>query len=245
MVVRLEVSYDGTDFKGYQIQTSDPTVQGLIENAISKVYNQTIKTFTSGRTDTGVHAIMQVISFKTDKNIPEDGLKKALNSLLPPQIRVNKVKYENKSFHARFSAKSREYMYVIYNNDDVCPPFFYRYVWHVRGKIKIRKLKKTLKYLKGEHDFSSFSERTEKDNHVRKIISIKVKKKGKFIYIFIKGNAFLRRMVRVIIGTCVGIAKSNDFQPEFIKDILKAKNRGKNPFPTAPPNGLYLYKIEF
>jgi len=244
MVVKIEFSYDGSEFKGYQIQKKDITIQGLVEDSLSKIFNQPIKTTTAGRTDTGVHAIMQVISFKTNKKIPHEGLKKALNSLLPPAIRINSVKYEKESFNARFSAKSREYMYIIYNSD-ICPPFFYRYVWQVKEKIKIRKLKKALKLLKGEHDFSSFSERTEKDNHIRKIISIKVKKKKNFIYISIKGNAFLRRMIRVIIGSCVSIATRKDIKPEIIKDILNAKNRGKNPFPTAPPNGLYLYKIEY
>jgi tRNA pseudouridine38-40 synthase len=243
-VIRLDFSYDGTNYFGLQKQTVHPSVQGEIEKVLQKIYGEEISTIASGRTDTGVHAVHQVMSYKIDSNIPPHGLKKILNSFLPLDIRVNEVTIEKETFNARFSPVSRSYLYVIWNGD-VCPPFLNRYVWHVREKINKGKLKKTLQQFVGEHDFMSFSEKTDKDNHVRKIFKIKLKKEKNFYYVYIQGNAFLRRMIRVIIGTSISIATKPFTEVKMIKDILEKKQRSSNPFPTAPPNGLFLYQIEF
>lgn len=244
-VIRLDISYNGSNYKGYQKQKDEKkTIQTTLEKALNELYQEEINSFVAGRTDTGVHAIHQVISFKTDKKIPPEGLKKALNSILPYDIRVNKVLEEDPKFHARFSPKTRSYLFVIYNGE-ICPPFLARNVYYIRKKINLHKLKKSLNYFKGIHDFSSFCEQSEKENKIRQIFSLKIKKKKNLIFIYIKGNAFLRRMVRVIIGTAIAISTKKNIAPSIIHEIMIKKNRASNPFPTATPHGLYLYKIDF
>lgn len=243
-VVRIDFCYDGTAYNGFQVQKDAPSVQAELHKALKEIYKEEIIVFVSGRTDTGVHAAHQVVSFKTEKKIPEEGLKRALNALLPKDIRIYKVSYQPPSFHARFSPLQRTYLYVVYNGE-ICPPFFSKNVWWVRQKIDLKKLKKTLKNFLGTHDFKSFSESHEKENHVRTVLKIKVKHKKNFIFVYITGNAFLRRMIRTIMGTSVSIASRANLKPEEVQEILSRKNRGQNPYPTAPPCGLYFYKIDF
>jgi tRNA pseudouridine38-40 synthase len=243
-VIRLDISYDGSGFFGYQIQPTVRTVQGELEKALEKLFKEKIGVVAAGRTDTGVHAMHQVVSFKTSGPIPLEGIHKGLNSILPKDIRVLKVIEEHPRFHARFEPKRRNYLYVILNSEN-CPPFLSSYVWCIKEKIPLRKLKQCLRNLEGTHDFSSFSERTEKKNHIRTLYSVKVKKKGKFIYVYLRGDAFLRRMIRVIMGTTVSIALRENESPKMVREILEKKNRSENPFITAPPTGLYFYKVEF
>lgn len=243
-VIRLDFAYDGTDFKGFQRQQNARTVQEEIEKALSLFYGEPITIFCAGRTDTGVHAIHQVASFKTEKNIPPEGLKRGLNSYLPKDIRVFSVKEESEKFHARFSPFCRTYLFVIYNGE-ICPPFLSRYVWHIREKLNIRKLKKTLRFFVGKHDFTSFCQQPDTENMEREIYSIRVFRKKDFIFIKITGNAFLRRMIRILIGCAVGITRKKEYKPEEVKNILLKKDRTANPFITAPPNGLYFYRVDF
>ncbi len=242
--VRLDISYNGSEYKGYQIRNNAKTIQGEIERVLKILFQKKIKTVGAGRTDSGVHALHQVISFKVLKMIPEKGLKKALNSMLPEDIRVHDVTIESEKFHARFSPKSRTYLFIIYNGNETSP-FMHKNCWWVKEKIPYKKLKKTLKLLELEYDFSSFCEKSENKNHVRKIISIKTKKKKNMILVYIKGNSFLRRMIRVIMGTSVAISINKSLNPNEIKKILKKKDRRENPFLAAPPHGLYFYKVEY
>ncbi len=242
--IRLDLSYFGANYYGYQIQKNVPTIQGEIEEALKKIYNEKCVTQASGRTDTGVHAIHQVVSFKTKKNIPLEGLKKGLNALLSKNIRILNASYEDKKFHARFSPTKRSYLFIIYNSK-ICPPFIHNHVWWVRHKINLKNLKKSLKYLKGEHDFSSFCEKSDKTNHIRQLFKLKVKKKRNLIFITITGNSFLRRMIRVIVGSTVEISTKPNLNPNIIKQVLYAKDRSTNPFTTAPPFGLYFYHVHF
>lgn len=241
-VTRIDLSYDGSLFFGYQIQNNFRTVQGELEKALEALYKIPVKTMTAGRTDTGVHAIHQVVSYKVKQELPNRGIKKALNSLLPPDIRIHNVSNESKQFHARFSPHKRTYMYIVYNAE-ICPPFLRNYVWQVHEKINLKKLKKAAKILVGTHDFKSFCEKSGKENHVRTLHNIKVKKKGEYIYIFVEGNAFLRRMIRCIVGAIVTVSQKQNINEKILSEILEYKNRGKNPFPTAPPTGLYFYKV--
>ncbi len=244
-MIRVDFQYDGSRFLGYQSQ-NDPnkrTVQAELEKALERILGEFHRVFVSGRTDTGVHALHQVISFKTRNPIPVDGLKKALNAFLPKDIRIIKISQEPYSFHARFSPKRRTYLYII-RQDKNFFPFEHSYVWNYPFEISYSHLKKALKCFVGTHDFQSFCEKPSTNNTVRTIYKIKVKKKKQYFYIYIQGNAFLRRMIRVIVGTCVHLATQKK-EVSLLKIILAYKKRGANPFPTAPPNGLYFYKVHF
>lgn len=243
-VIRIDFAYDGTRYKGYQIQKNDLTIQGELEKALEKIYKTPITTFAAGRTDTGVHAVHQVASYKTSSAIPLLGVKKALRSLLPADIFVYEVSEAKPSFHARFSPIKRSYLYVIFNGAEPSP-FSRLYSWWVPRKLSLLKLRRTLKTLKGEHDFSSFTQRSEKENHIRTLYKIKVKRRKQFIFILIQGNSFLRRMIRLLVGTAVGITESKVLKPAALKTILELKNRGENPFTAAPGNGLFFYRVHF
>ncbi|PKL14503.1 MAG: tRNA pseudouridine(38-40) synthase TruA [Spirochaetae bacterium HGW-Spirochaetae-6] len=243
-VIRIDFAYDGTRYKGYQIQKNDPTIQGELEKALEKIYKTPVTTFAAGRTDTGVHAVHQVASYKTASPIPLLGVKKALRSLLPQDIFVYEVSEAEATFHARFSPLKRSYLYVIFNGAEPSP-FSRLYSWWVPRKLSLFKLRRTLKILKGEHDFSSFTQRSEKENHIRTLYKIKVKKRKQFIFILIQGNSFLRRMIRLLVGTAVGITECKTLKPSALKTILELKNRGENPFTAAPGGGLFFYRVHF
>lgn len=244
-VFRLDIAYDGADFLGFQIQKEGQTIQGQLQYALKKIFKQPITIYGSGRTDAGVHALQQVVSFSAVSPISLKGLKRALNALLPLTIRVLKVQEENSSFHARFSPKKRTYVYLVYNHE-ICPPFLHRYVHWIKHPLRIKKIKKALSYLKGEHNFKAFCEKEkEKPSYVRTLYTLKLKKKGPFIIISIQGSGFLRRMVRVMVGTVLAIGSYDNIKPDMIKDILHSQKRHTNPFATAPSKGLYLYQVEF
>lgn len=246
IVIRLDIVYNGSDFKGYQKQVTARTVQGELESALKLIYKQSITTFCAGRTDTGVHALQQVASYKIPSSITISckTVHKALNALLPSDINISRVKKEHNKFHARFSPTARTYLYII-DNSSLSSPFHYNQTWHFSPKIDIKKLKKTLKYFVGSHNFKAFCEKPSTQNYNRTIYYIKVKKKKNLIYVYIKGNSFLRRMIRNIMGTSVGIASKKELSPSIVAEILEQAHRNKNPFPTAPPNGLYFFKIDF
>ncbi|HCL57394.1 MAG TPA: tRNA pseudouridine(38-40) synthase TruA [Spirochaetia bacterium] len=242
--VRLDIAYDGSRFHGFQKLPGKRTIQGELERCLSIIYKEEVKTFGAGRTDAGVHAIHQVISYKTKMLLPPENIKRAMNTLLPEDIRIYEASYQDSQFHARFSPIQRTYVYVIYNAP-VCPPFLAHFVWHKKNKIDVRRLKKTLKHLKGSHDFTSFCQADENKTKTREIFDIQIKKKKPFLFITIRGNAFLRRMIRIIVGTAFGITEKPLFHPDEMKSILLKKKRGENPFLTAPPTGLYFYKVDF
>jgi tRNA pseudouridine38-40 synthase len=245
-VIRLDISYNGTNFKGYQKQLNQRTVQEELERSLEILFQYPVEVNCAGRTDTGVHALHQVVSFSnlSSIRIPLEKLVLALNSLLPCDIRVLKASYEKKSFHARFSPKTRTYLYII-NLSKTKSPFQIHSCWHYPFSFKLSKLKKTLKYFEGEHHFGSFCEKASTTNLVRTIFKIKVRKKKEFLFIYIKGNAFLRRMIRIIIGTSLVIASRKDTKPQDVQTIFDYQDRNKNPYPTAPPDGLYFYRVEY
>lgn len=244
-VFRIDLSYDGTNFLGFQSQKDDTkrTVQLELEKALSLLFKEPITIFAAGRTDTKVHAMHQVISFKSALTIPLEGLKKALNSLLPKDIRILSVSQESPSFHARFSPKKRAYLYILQSSTP-CFPFEANYSWEVPFYFSLKKLNQALRYLRGTHNFIAFCEKPSTENTIRTIYKTKAYKKGDHIYIYIEGNAFLRRMIRIIVGSCLQIAAKN-LSPKMIQELLTKKHRRENPFPTAPPQGLYFYRVTF
>ena len=237
--VALGIEYDGSEYYGFQKQKStEQTIQGNLENSISKVANHSIKTFCSGRTDAGVHAFMQVVHFDTESRRSTREWVRGINSYLPHDIKVLWSKELDETFHARYSATHRSYLYRILNNQTPSALWSKRSLF-IPQKLDIRAMRAASKYLIGEHDFSSFrGSGCQSNSPVRTIEDIKITKKNNFITFELRANAFLLHMVRIIIGTLLMVGK-REIKPVEMKNILNEKDRriaGK----TVSSSGLYF-----
>ncbi|WP_078429447.1 tRNA pseudouridine(38-40) synthase TruA [Alkalihalobacterium alkalinitrilicum] len=238
------ISYDGTDFSGYQVQPQRRTVQGELEKALKTIHkNQTVQVFASGRTDASVHAVGQVIHFDTPLHIPTEKWGQALAANLPDDITIRNVQGVNPDFHARFHAVRKEYRYRVLNHK-LSDVFRRRYTYHVPYEINIDVMKEATNFLIGTHDFTSFcSTGSPVEDKIRTIYQLEILIEEDEIIFSIQGNGFLYNMVRIIVGTLleVGTGKRD---VKDIKDIILAKDRamaGK----TAPGHGLYLWEVDY
>ena len=244
--IRLILEYDGTAYHGWQVQENALAVQELLENALETIIRENVRVTPAGRTDTGVHAFKQVVSFRTGNGITCDKLYLGLNALLPDDIVVKGVDKVPDNFDARRSAKSKTYRYVILNCK--APTALYRKrAWHVRTKLDIGLMRKGAEMLLGEHDFSSFRGTGCTSTHaVRKMLNVSINAVGEnkeYLYFEIEGQAFLKQMVRNIVGTLVALGSGKITLDEF-RAILDAKDRRKAGV-TAPPQGLYLLDVKY
>lgn len=238
------VSYDGTQFFGFQIQNDVRTVQKVIEDALERIFKQRVVTVAAGRTDTGVHAVGQAVLFNCPIEIDPSSMKNALNANLPDDVYVRRVIEVDENFHPRFDAKRRIYHYFIYNSKE--PNLFIRnYAWWFPYELNIEKMRIAAKFLEGEHDFKSFAKSDDTEQRtIRTIYRIRiVKMKGRLILIRVEGRSFLRRMVRNIVGALVKVG-TGEWEPEKIQEILQLKDRSQAAA-TAPPHGLYFYSVDF
>ena len=198
----------------------------------------------SGRTDSGVHAYGQVLHFDTDLNIPTDGWVKAINAMIPKDIRIVSAKVVNDEFHVRYNSIKKTYMYKLYLGREI-DPFLINYVGQHKFNFNFDKAKETLQYFIGEHDFSSFcSKNTSVEDKVRIIYSFKMdhdNQNDNIIKFEITGNGFLYNMVRIIIGTIQDVA-AEKYEPEYIQEILDKKERSFSG-PKADASGLYLKEV--
>jgi tRNA pseudouridine38-40 synthase len=238
--IHLVIAYDGSKYNGFQSQPHGNTIQDYLEKSINEFIKENVKLYASGRTDTGVHAIRQHISFETNTKIDIKKIKNAINTYLPETIRVIEALDEGLDFNARYSVASKTYIYKI-NKDRSLDPFFRDFAWNVDG-FNIDKLNETKDYFLGEHDFTSFcSAKTDKENKVRIIHSIECKEIDNIIEIRITGNGFLYNMVRIIIGYFYNVSIGKIDSKETM-DILKSKERKRTTL-VAPGQGLYLYDV--
>ena len=223
--IALGVEYDGSEYFGFQKQkTTNQTIQGLLEASASKVADHKVKTFCSGRTDAGVHAFMQVIHFDTDAIRSSREWLRGINSYLPSDIRVIWSKEMDESFHARFSATRRSYLYNIFNNQTPSALWSDRSLF-VTQQLDIRSMRAASKYLIGEHDFTSFrGSGCQSKTSLRNIDNIEISKKDRFIRVELSANAFLLHMVRIIIGTLLMVGKK-EIKPKEVENILKQQDR--------------------
>jgi tRNA pseudouridine38-40 synthase len=242
--IKLLIEYDGTNYIGWQVQPKGPTIQGVLEERLGLLTREKIKLFGSGRTDSGVHAICQVAHFKTESSMETQKMQRALNSLLPPDIVIQKMEEVGESFHARRHSKSKVYEYRILNRN-LRTVFDRGYVWHIPQKLDFKEMGKATKYLIGEHDFSSFrSVGSPTRTTVRKVIRAEWKRgRSGLVRFEIEANGFLKQMVRAIIGTLVEVGKGKMSAVEFRK-ILESKERSKAG-PTAPAHGLFLKEVKY
>ncbi len=241
MKYKLTISYDGSGFSGFQYQKKERTIQGELENTISSMLGNNIRIQASGRTDSGVHAKGQVISFESETEIEADKLKYALNRMLPDDISVSDVEIVNREFHPRYSATSKEYHYICSYEDNV---FNRRYITLIEDKLDINLMLEEAKALLGEHDFYSFSNRRKLEGStVREIYDIDIiEEKEKIIFIF-KGSGFLYKMIRIIVAYLIRVG-SGKCKPGKTQEILLSRSREHTKH-VAPPNGLYLFKVNY
>ena len=237
--IALGVEYDGSRFYGFQRQKSTKeTIQGHLERAISKVADHSIKSYCSGRTDAGVHAFMQVIHFDSNATRTQQEWIRGVNSYLPNDIRIVWSRDVDESFHARFSANNRSYLYNILNDKTPSALWSQRSLF-IPQKLDVRLMKAASRYLIGEKDFSSFrGAGCQSKSPIRNIESLEIERKGSFLTLEIKANAFLLHMVRIVTGTLLLVGKK-EIKPKEIEVILKAKDRryaGK----TVSSEGLYF-----
>ena len=237
------IEYDGSGFNGWQRQPHAPSVQETVELAISVVANHEVGTQCAGRTDTGVHALGQVIHFETNAQRDLHSWLLGINSNLPSSIALKKIVPVDNEFHARFSAISRSYRYVI-NNDSVRSALLAQRATHVRQPLFEQRMSAATKYLLGEHDFTSFRALAcQAKNPVREITHFSVLRDGPIIMIDITANGFLHHMVRNIAGVLITIGK-REHEPAWAHEVLVRKDRATAGI-TAPAQGLYLVSVQY
>jgi tRNA pseudouridine38-40 synthase len=246
---KITIAYDGTDFCGWQLQPSRPTVQGTLADAIERITAQRVLPQGSGRTDAGVHALAQVASFALESVIPAENLLVALNHILPASIRINSVEEVAADFHARHSARAKTYHYRVFRQS-ICPPFLARYVYHHPFPLQEEVMMRASELVIGEHDFSSFAavdpERGKDDQeteNVRTIYSSEWQRDGDLLVYRVRGNGFLHHMVRNLVGTFLLVGKGS-LASDSIPTIVAARRRSEAG-PTAPASGLFLVSVEY
>lgn len=241
--VKLIVSYDGTNYCGWQVQTNGITVEEVLNHTLSELCHEDIKVIGASRTDSGVHALGNVAVFDTESGIPCEKFSFALNQRLPGDIRIQESCQVPDDFHPRYCDTIKTYEYRILNRRfDI--PTERLYSTFVYYPLDVEKMKRAAAVLVGEHDFKSFcSSRSQVENTVRTITDISIEKQGDMIYIRISGNGFLYNMVRIIVGTLMKIGLSI-WPEDCMEDILLAKDRSKAG-PKAEAKGLTLVEIKY
>ena len=237
--IRIQVAYDGTAFHGWQVQPNLPTIQGVLEEIVSGMEGRPVHVAGSGRTDAGVHALGQVAAFTIANPIPLPNLKKAINRLLPPAIRVLSAEEVHAEFHPRFDAKAKTYEYRIVRGE-VCSPFEWPYVHHHPYRLDESRMARLAEVFEGEHDFTPFAAADDRDaegkSKVRTIFSSVLERKEDRLVYRVRGSGFLKHMVRNLVGTLIEAGRGNIENLE----ALPAKTG-----PTAPAKGLFLVGVEY
>lgn len=241
--IKLTIAYDGTNYCGWQVQPNGITVEEVVNKALKKLTGEDIQVIGASRTDSGVHALGNVAVFDTHTTIPPERISYALNQRLPEDIVIVKSEEVAEDFHPRYCDCSKTYEYHILNTRIPIPTkrltnYFVSY------DLDVEKMRKAAGYLIGEHDFVSFCNvRTDVEDTVRTVTELEILKDGEEITIRISGNGFLYNMVRIIVGTLIRVGRGF-YEPEKVKEILKAKDR-KAAGVTAPPHGLILAEIRY
>ena len=236
----ISISYDGSKFNGFQRLKENNSVQALIEKALTKINKSKVEIKGAGRTDRGVHAYDQKAHFDLDINITEDGLKKAINSLVKPYVYINDCVQVNDDFHARFLVKEKKYVYKI--NLGEYNPLLVDYVYQPKEELDIDAIKQASREFIGIHNFKNFVS-GERDNYEAIIYDIHFKKTKSILEIEFTGKSFYRYMVRNLVGALIEVGK-HKIDSTYLKNMLKKYNE-KQVLPTAPACGLYLISVKY
>lgn len=265
--IKLTVAYDGTDFHGWQMQPGKPTIQGTLVDVARKLTQENVYVFAAGRTDAGVHALGQVVHFRTQSHLKPEEFLRAFNALLPKSIRVLAAEEATLDFHARWNAVAKTYLYRIHRGR-IVSPFDWRYALHYPFPLDEEAMAQCAKEFEGEHDFTSFaassgSEEVDADRStLRMIYSATVTRRpagwgflpvtaecgdvpadGYELVITLRGKSFLRYMVRKMVGTLLEVGRGK-FKPGDIARLFELKDRSQSG-PTVPPHGLFLVSVEY
>jgi len=241
--VKLTIEYDGTHYHGWQIQPHGPSIQSVLEQAISTFVRTPTHITGSGRTDAGVHALGQVANFFTEKEYDRHRILRGLNALTPPDITIKDVEFIPDSFDARRDGRSRIYEYRILNRSTPSP-FYLNRALHVHESLDIAAMREAISCLIGEHDFTSFrAAGCEAAHPVRKVYRTTLEQRGELLVYTIEATAFLRHMVRNIVGTLIEVGKGLRTAQSF-SELLQARDRTKAG-PTAPSHGLFLVEVKY
>lgn len=248
--IKLTIAYDGASFHGWQFQPGVPTIQGAINDAARKITQDKIVAHGASRTDAGVHALGQVAHFKTYSSLSATEMQRALNALLPPAIRIVAAEEVGHDFHSRWLSQGKIYRYRIYRGK-VLSPFKYRRVLHYPWPLDEDAMAAAARLFEGEHDFTSFaassgSEDDDRDRNMRRVVrsSEIVRDSGdEEIAYVVRGQSFLRYMVRKIVGTLIEVGRGR-LAPADITQLFELRDRSRSG-PTVPPEGLYLVALEY
>ena len=248
--IKLTIAYDGAEFHGWQFQPGVPTIQGAINDAARKITQEKIVAHGASRTDAGVHALGQVAHFKTHSSLSAREMQRALNALLPPAIRIVVAEEVGQDFHARWLSQGKIYRYRLYRGK-ILPPFEYRRVLHYPWPLDEEAMVAAARLFEGEHDFSSFaassgSEDDDRDRNTQRMVyssAIVREASGEELAYVIRGQSFLRYMVRKIVGTLIEVGRGRLGVADISK-LFELRDRSRSG-PTVPPEGLYLVELEY
>jgi tRNA pseudouridine38-40 synthase len=242
MHFRMVVEYEGTDFAGWQIQPDVRTVQATLETALTELLGRPTPVAAAGRTDAGVHAKAQVVSFRTDRSLSAEVICRAVNALTPADIAVRDVETVGEEFDPRRSAASRVYVYRIWNRGEASP-FWRRWAWHLRHPLAVEAMNVAAAQLVGEHDFTSFrASGCDAEHPVRRVLHSEFERDGVLLTYRIEATAFLRHMVRNVVGTLVEVGCAR--RAPDLRALLAARDRGLAGA-TAPAHGLCLVEVRY
>jgi tRNA pseudouridine38-40 synthase len=245
--LKLTLAYDGTEFRGWQVQPESRTVQGVLQETFRKITGEEVRAIGSGRTDAGVHALGQVVSLATQSDLSPKVLMRALNAELPEDVSVLEVEAVHEGFHAIRDAKRKHYRYQL--RDGRVPEVFERrFLWQVFSPLDVSAMQRAARPLIGTHDFSSFESRgAEREDSIRTVYSLKVRRSEgddqHRITLDIEGNGFLYNMVRAIVGTLVEVGR-NSKSETWPGEVLAARQRDAAGM-TAPAQGLFLVRVDY
>jgi tRNA pseudouridine38-40 synthase len=243
MRVALGIEYDGSAFCGWQTQPSRCGIQDHLEAALASIAGEPVDTVCAGRTDAGVHALGQVVHFDTAARRPESAWVRGVNALLPPALAVTWAREIDDEFHARYSARSRSYRYVLLNRA-VRPASGHSRVGWFHKPLDVERMLEAARLLVGEHDFSAFrSSECQARSPVRTLHAIAIERRGACVVVDFRANAFLHHMVRNLMGALVYVGKGRH-EPQWVAGLLASRDRALGA-PTFDPAGLYLTRVEY
>jgi tRNA pseudouridine38-40 synthase len=239
---QLTIAYDGTNYAGWQLQPSGRTIQEFVEGALAKMAHGKVRVHGSGRTDAGVHARAQIANCSFSTSLTTATLVRALSANLPADIRVRRVQEVDARFHARFSAKGKEYRYQI-DCGAVADPFLRAYAWHHPRPLNVAAMRRAARLLKGRHDFAALSANPMRpvETTVRTVSKLSVTKRGNLLTITVVADGFLYKMVRSMVGALVKVGEGR-MTVEELQMLVKAKKRSAL-VETAPAHGLFLWQV--
>lgn len=240
---KLELSYDGSRYRGWQRQGNTPsTVQGRLEETLSRILEQNVELHGAGRTDAGVHARQQIASFRADTMLETSDILALLRAFLPEDIGAGSLEIAPERFHARLSCTGKSYLYRIWNSPLPCV-FERKYVWKLPEALKEDEMRRAAAHLTGEHDYAAFHTGHGKKSTVRRLDLIDIRRVGPELRILYSGNGFLYNMARILTGTLVEVGAGR-LDADAIPEILENRQRA-DAGPTAPAQGLILWEVRY